>query len=157
TLPARLGGRSDRGRPAALAEEVAKQPVLAAELAVAQRLRVVEDEDETRRAPAEERVRLALEEPGDRRAKGGNRGGRRDPRLPLQLRRIVEKRIDHRGEQEAGAVVVEFDKLESALGRKMEVPGAEEADFAPMLLDDCRRVDQRRRPPRLARRHLVED
>ena len=151
------GGEAIADGQPAFAEEVAKQPVLAAELATAQRLRVIEDEDEARPTPARERVRLALEEFGDRRAKVGNRGGRRDPRLPLQLRRIVEKRIDHRGEQEAGAVVVEFDKLKSALGRKMEVPGAEKTDFAPMLLDDCRRVDQRRRPPPLARRHPVED
>jgi hypothetical protein len=80
--------------------------VLAAELAVPQRLRVVDDEDEAVGAPAEERVRLALDESGDRGAEGGNRGGRRDPLPAFELRRVVEERIDERGEQEAGAVVV---------------------------------------------------
>ena len=65
--------------------------------------------------------------------------------------------IDDRGKQEAGAVVVEFDELKSALAREMEIPGAEKADLAPLRLRDRRRVAERRRAPGIAARHSVED
>ena len=156
-VPAGLCGTSEFGPPAPLAEEIAEQPEFAAKFAGAQRVEVIEDEKQLRWAFAEERCRLPLHHVRDGLAERGDGGRRRDPVLPLQSRRLVVKRVDDRGEQETRAVVVELDEFEAALGRTMEIPGAEKADLPAPRPGDRRRLLQRRRPPGLAAGDRVED
>src|SRR3984893_9141597 len=64
--------------------------------------------------------------------------------------------VDDRGEQETRPVVVELDEPAAALGRKMKIPGAEEADLRPSQLRNHRRLTQGRRLPGHAAGDAIE-
>jgi hypothetical protein len=74
----------------------------------------------------------------------------------FQPRGLVVERIDDRCEQKTRPVVVELDEPAAALGRKMKIPGTEEADFRPSQLRNRRRLAQGRRLPRHAAGDAIE-
>ncbi len=81
TLPARLGGRSDRGRPAALAEEVANDPCSRQNSPSLAGLRMRLEQDNPPSARPEARTPRARR-PGDRRPERRNRSERVIPAYP---------------------------------------------------------------------------
>ena len=88
--------------------------------------------------------------------KCGQAGRSRDLPLLSQPHDLVVQRIDDRGEQETRPVVVELDEPAAALGRKMKIPGAEEADLWPSQLRNHRRLTQGRRLPGHAAGDAIE-
>ena len=146
-VPAKLRGASELGPPAAPAQKLNEKLELAAKLALLQGVGIVEHEKQICGTFAEEGLGLPVDQVGDVLLKCGQAGRRRNLPLLPQPRGLVVERIDDRGEQETRPVIVELDELAAALGRKMKIPGAEEADFRPSQLRNRRRLAQGRRLP----------